>query len=894
MGALLPFHRYLLLLFFYVVHISCQEIGNSVTNIQFRTGSQGGSGETLSLSVNWSGTKFVCTKTPNRANKPFSCNPSSNGGTSNAGYYIYLDWDRTNSPLQITEFIVTDNKRSTYTIQKFCHSSIMQCDSPGPWCSQWGSKISSNQIELGSNTKFGALYVDIPIFGARFANKIVEGGVRPPNLVSAGFTTGTGPTGVGAVSHVSIQWDTGLYQCEIEPNTADVTFTCVLSDPLHCPAMTDFWMSIYSNQNGGDILHVAGISFEDETSSTYTFSQGFVREPGSDQTDCDTSCTEILIGGQFMGYTFEKLVPFFVPDCLFDFPDPDSYGAAVDVGVGSVITATPNDNEFGWDTAEYGGPIDPICPETPEPTYDPTREPTTDPTPAPTTDPTPAPTPAPTTDPTSAPTPAPTPAPSPAPTTPPTNAPSLAPTTPPTAAPTDAPTLAPSLAPSSSPTSPPSATPTSPPSRSPSHDPTQEPTAGPTSDPTTEPTNDPTTEPTFDPTHDPTQEPTTARPTFDIPIQITLPNVQRATENTPIKGTDIGPVHSNALNPFFEIGWWILIVVILALCVLISIVVLAMMYKKGKFDVKTLEVEVMPQSPQSESPKAQAQSTNKRKKKKISHKTTPMGGEKAVQQQIMKEVAQLMSTKKKKKKPHMRQMPSIAKSEGLPHFEVNLGNTMGEGQHSFMDERQKVLLQIVGAEDDEEVLDSEYGVDTSGKGYKKKAKKNIVFNMNGANDLEICDENEVTTPQRYSRKRKKKKKQILYNMNPHNDQEICGSEVGDVTRHSEQWKTQKKSNILYNMNANNDQEIVGNDATRMNPMNPRQDKPVWASEMGTTTDRGQTWGHLDLVMVHNNQMLYQEEDDNVVVTGMMTLGDIVLGEEPTVPPPPPPPPPPPQ
>eukprot|EP01084_Bolivina_argentea_P316922 549438_1 len=94
-------------------------------------------------------------------------------------------------------------------------------------CTQWGSKDSYDNIQLGSATKFSALYVDIPIFGARFANKVVEGGVRPPNLVSAGFTTGGAITGDAKSIPLSVHWGSALYTCdEILPATTFTPYTC--------------------------------------------------------------------------------------------------------------------------------------------------------------------------------------------------------------------------------------------------------------------------------------------------------------------------------------------------------------------------------------------------------------------------------------------------------------------------------------------------------------------------------------------------------------------------------------------------------------------------------------------------------------------------------------------
>eukprot|EP01083_Nonionella_stella_P052689 139696_1 len=93
---------------------------------------------------------------------------------------------------------------------------------------------------------------------------------------TCGFITGTGSLNAITSSTISIQWDTGLYQCNVQPNSADTPFECIVSNPVHCPAMTDFWMSVYNPSSGGDILHVKAIWFEDETTAKYTFSEEFI------------------------------------------------------------------------------------------------------------------------------------------------------------------------------------------------------------------------------------------------------------------------------------------------------------------------------------------------------------------------------------------------------------------------------------------------------------------------------------------------------------------------------------------------------------------------------------------------------------------------------------------
>eukprot|EP01083_Nonionella_stella_P276765 940698_1 len=202
-----------------ITHTSCQAIDASLSKISYTTGDTYGGGNSgeLTLTVNWNGTEFSCVTNPNGTNTPYECaslSPSSGTRNPSIEYFIYVEWPRANSPLQITEITLTDATGTYYRIQNFCHPQHMQCTldtaegiAPDTMdsCTQWGSKDSYDNIQLGSATKFSALYVDIPIFGARFANKVVEGSVRPPNLISAGFTTGSATTGPSKTIPISIQ-----------------------------------------------------------------------------------------------------------------------------------------------------------------------------------------------------------------------------------------------------------------------------------------------------------------------------------------------------------------------------------------------------------------------------------------------------------------------------------------------------------------------------------------------------------------------------------------------------------------------------------------------------------------------------------------------------------------
>ena len=54
----------------------------------------------------------------------------------------------------------------------------------GVVCDLYGSKQKYNKLAIGGDTKFTMLYVDFNIFGSRFANTIMEGGIRPPSYIN--------------------------------------------------------------------------------------------------------------------------------------------------------------------------------------------------------------------------------------------------------------------------------------------------------------------------------------------------------------------------------------------------------------------------------------------------------------------------------------------------------------------------------------------------------------------------------------------------------------------------------------------------------------------------------------------------------------------------------------
>ena len=78
-------------------------------------------------------------------------------------------------------FICTQSSILAPTMQCTFDEVIFNKNS-GIFCDQWKSKQKYNVLAIGGDTKFTMLYVDFEIFGSRFANAIMEGGVRPPSF----------------------------------------------------------------------------------------------------------------------------------------------------------------------------------------------------------------------------------------------------------------------------------------------------------------------------------------------------------------------------------------------------------------------------------------------------------------------------------------------------------------------------------------------------------------------------------------------------------------------------------------------------------------------------------------------------------------------------------------
>eukprot|EP01083_Nonionella_stella_P010665 30338_1 len=543
-------------------------IGGGVNDFRIVTDIQnGGDGSTLIMTLNWNDTQYSCAVYPNAINTPYSCDGSSATPTSpdpQIPYFMRFEWTSSNPILQIAQIQITDDAGSSYTINDFCIGPTMQCTmntamdiipNSRPSCTnRYSSKDSYEAIALGGSSKLSVLYIDIPIYGSRFANQVVEGGVRPPNLINAGFTTGSATTGAGQTVPVSIQWDNGLYTCDqIEPRSTDQPYTCTLSEPLHCPSNNDFWLSIYSNWSTANFLYIKAISFEDETNTKYSFNGNFCQDPASGATgDTCTDSTyidmaEIIVGGKFMGMQFPKLVPFFVPDCVFNYPNDPFNNVDVDVGAGS----SPSPTEFGWDQGQYGGPIQPECPVTSEPTMEPTlfptRSPSSSPTQPPSQSPSFAPSAVPSLPPTSAPSWTPTQSPSRSPTSAPSFSPIFAPTLTPSLAPTESPSSAPTQPPSVTPTETPSRSPSLSPSVAPSNAPSQSPSSSPSFVPSSSPTIGPTTQPTFEPTVEPTINPTSFSPT-----QLPSNHPTQTPSETPTRPPSKAPSQNPSSSPTFD------------------------------------------------------------------------------------------------------------------------------------------------------------------------------------------------------------------------------------------------------------------------------------------------------------------------------------------------------
>ena len=340
----------------------CHGVGTSVTEYSFTTDTENAGDASIKLTLIWNDKEYSCTlNPPHTTSTTYSCNSanwveSSITPITSNPYSLKIAYSSSN-PVQITELKITDNNSDYYTIDRFCIASKMTCtinqvifdEYTSSNCDQWSSKLKYNVMALGGDTDFKILHVDIPIFGTRFANMTIEGGIRPPNLIKTGFFTGNVPP-PSVTAKVSIQWDTVLYSASILADSAITLYEESVSATTYCPGIpSDFWISIYNNDNGDPALHIRDLIVHDEANNTYMFFD-YCWEDGPATTvlgndgpciDFDLSQLgylvpkdgEIVIGSSFS--SFPDLVPFFMPDCLFEVPNMEVI--AVSAGMSSIM-----------------------------------------------------------------------------------------------------------------------------------------------------------------------------------------------------------------------------------------------------------------------------------------------------------------------------------------------------------------------------------------------------------------------------------------------------------------------------------------------------------------------------------------------------------------------------
>ena len=105
--------------------------------------------------------------------------------------------------------ILSHLKNTTAPKMRCTIDRVISNEDTGLFCNQWRSKQKYNGIVIGGNSKFELLYIDLEIFGTRFENGYIEGGIRPPNVVGIGVST---VSNLRFDIDVSIQWDIGFYQ----------------------------------------------------------------------------------------------------------------------------------------------------------------------------------------------------------------------------------------------------------------------------------------------------------------------------------------------------------------------------------------------------------------------------------------------------------------------------------------------------------------------------------------------------------------------------------------------------------------------------------------------------------------------------------------------------------
>ena len=208
------------------------------------------------------------------------------------------------------------------------------------FCDQWNSKHKYNKLAIGGATKFELLYIDFEIFGTRFDNTIMEGGIRPPNLIQAGFYGNSFP---GTELTTSIQWDQQFYQGQQVVSNALTYYSFNITNPeqtLSCPGIeSDYWISFYNEDTQNPVL-IGSVAFIDETMRQYKF-ENICQSDGewNTHTSKDEPCPDpnypdyklpnfakttdywVAVGDNNNNNWFDYLYPFILPDCVYNHPD---------------------------------------------------------------------------------------------------------------------------------------------------------------------------------------------------------------------------------------------------------------------------------------------------------------------------------------------------------------------------------------------------------------------------------------------------------------------------------------------------------------------------------------------------------------------------------------------
>ena len=115
----------LLLVALYFTSTFALSIGTQVTLVQFTTASvsPGGDGGTLTITVNWNGLEYVCSKQPTTVDTTYNATCGADSSVpinTDIPYFIKLEWDGVGTPLQIAMINVIDNNGSFFAIDQFC------------------------------------------------------------------------------------------------------------------------------------------------------------------------------------------------------------------------------------------------------------------------------------------------------------------------------------------------------------------------------------------------------------------------------------------------------------------------------------------------------------------------------------------------------------------------------------------------------------------------------------------------------------------------------------------------------------------------------------------------------------------------------------------------------